>query len=583
MKDFLKTSLAVVFGIFLYGILISIIWGLLMVNMMFIEKAQAKVAPNSVLVLKLDKPIVDRVNVDNDVFSTLMNKKQPIGLDVIVKSIDAAAKDKNISGIFLHPSLISADWAQTKEIRDALTRFKQSGKFVYAYADYYLQKSYYLASAADKVYLNPEGVFVWRGLSAQVLYYKRMLDKIGIDVELIRHGKYKSAGEPYIKDKMSPENREQYQVFLNSMWNTYLDDVVKSRGLNKDKLNLLADSLSVRLPKDALNYGFVDGLVYYDQFVDTLNHKLGVKKGKFNYITLSKYAANLKSKTSSDKIAIIYAQGQIVDRSTGITQDEIVGNELAAQIRKARKRKDVKAIVMRVNSPGGSALASDIIWREVELAKKEKPFIISMSGVAASGGYYISCAADKIVAQPMTLTGSIGVFGMFPIADKLVHDKIGITVETVKTNDNAELANLMQPMSEEVKDYYRAQIENIYTTFVNRVADGRNMTYEEVDAIAQGRVWTGKDAVKIGLVDTLGGLDVAIDLAAKAANLKKYSFVVYPRKKSFIEVLMNKKQEQIATKAMKEQLGEFYQYVEPLKDVRNYFGIQARLPYVIKY
>ena len=389
----------------------------------------------------------------------------------------------------------------------------------------------------------PTGNIIWKGLAAQILYYKDLLDKIGVEPILIRHGEYKSAAEPFVKNHMSPENREQYKLFLTRLWDNVLNATSSARHIDRDKLNELADNLAVKSGDEAVSFGFVDAQIYYDQLIDTLKSRAASFSKKLHFIDINKYTSSVVKipQTNKDKIAIVYAQGNIVDISSGtnLNTPSIVGSKYAKLIKKLRENPNIKAIVLRVNSPGGSALASERIWRQVKLTSAVKPVIVSMGGVAASGGYYISCAANKIVADSTTITGSIGVFGLLFNLEKLVTAKLHITPEVVKTNENSDLGNLLKPMNETKIEFIRNGIEKIYDRFISHVAEGRDLDKDYVDSIARGRVWAAEDAYRLGLVDTLGNLQLAIDLAAREANLTKYSIVEYPKQKTLLELLMN--------------------------------------------
>ncbi len=582
MRDFWRTTLAVIFGLFLYSILSSVIWLLLLINMAVSAQSGRKpVMKNSILVINLDKPVKDKVLTED--FPSLGNKK-PLSLTDIKNAINFAAGDKRIKGILLQSRTVLADWAQTEEIRKALQEFKQSGKFIIAYSDLYSQKAYYLASVADRVYIVPTGTLLWTGLSAELMYYKRLLDKLGVDPILIRHGEYKTAAEPFIRDKMSEPNREQYTLLLNRIWNNMLSAIAQSRGISVNKLNDLADNLLVRGSEDALRYSLVDGEVYYDQLVDTVKNLIGLPADKkVPMIKLQDYikVVNVPS-SGKNKIAVVYAQGNIVDVANPYGDDnQIVGSRYARLLDKIRKDPEIKAVVLRVNSPGGSAMASEQIWREVQLIKQVKPIVVSMGGVAASGGYYISCAADEIVADSMTITGSIGVFGLFFNAQKLMNDKLGITTSVVKTNDNADFGSIFHPMNEDQKDYIRTMIEDVYNRFISHVAQGRGLSVEYVDSIARGRVWQAIDAYHLGLVDTLGDLDLAISLAAQKAGIRSYRIVEYPKPKTWLEVLL---QNSVSVKAnvVEANIPQEFKRLISMQWLLQKPGIWALMPYAIE-
>ncbi len=582
MRDFWRTTLAVIFGLFLYSVLSSVLWIFFFLNMAISAKSGKKpVVKNSVLVINLDKPVKDKVLTEN---LPAFGNVQPLSLTDIKNAISFAQGDPRIKGILLQSRTVLADWAQTEEIRKALQDFKQSGKFIIAYSDIYSQKAYYLASVADRVYIVPTGTLLWTGLSAEVMYYKRLLDKLGVDPILIRHGEYKTAAEPFIRDNMSEPNREQYSLLLKRIWNNILSAVSHSRNIPVDKLNVLADSLRVRGSDDAVRYSLVDGELYYDQLVDTVKNLIGLPADKkVPVIKLQDYIKAVNVGLSGrNKIAVVYAQGNIVDVANPYGDDnQIVGSRYARLLDKIRKDPDIKAVVLRVNSPGGSAMASDQIWREVQLMKQVKPVVVSMGGVAASGGYYISCAADEIVADSMTITGSIGVFGLFFNAQKLMNDKLGITTSVVKTNDNADFGSIFHPMSPQQKEYVRDMIEAVYKRFVSHVAQGRGLSVAYVDSIGRGRVWQAIDAYHLGLVDTLGDLDLAISLAAQKAGIHSYRIVEYPKPKTWLEMLLQNTTS-VKVSAAKAYIPKEIQPLLSLQWLLQKPGIWALMPYTIE-
>ncbi|MCF6183946.1 MAG: signal peptide peptidase SppA [Bacteroidales bacterium] len=586
MKGFFNHVLASMLGTFLVLIFIVIInifvfVGLLSSSGVFSEE-NVKVSENTVLTLKFNNKIADQSSIRPD-FSTMKIKKT-LSLKEITNAIEKAKTDNRIKGIYLDFSVLNVGIASAEEIRTALKDFKTSGKFILAHSDFYTHKSYYLASVADKIYLTPGGGIQFTGLSAQLLFYKSLLDKLGIEPEIIRHGKFKSAVEPFMSDKISDANKEQTERFLSSIWNTILKGIHTRRNISVEDLNKYADELSVTGAKSAVKYGFVDGLKYEDQIIDELKNKTGLSATKkLNEVSLAEYINSDKDiddilKTKPENIAIIYAEGEIVD---GKGTDEQIGSEtLAKAIRKARKDKSVKAIVLRINSPGGSALASEVIWRETVLAEQAKPLIVSMGDVAASGGYYIACSADTIVAEPTTITGSIGVFGLFFNAKDLLKN-VGITINTVNTNTYSDMGNPGRKMSDYEHQKILQSIEEIYSTFITHVGEGRHLPTDSVDAVGQGRVWSGEDALNIGLVDVLGGLNTAVNLAAKKAHLTSYGIKYYPEKDKF-SVMLEKVLSDTKTSLIKDELGKTYDYYEKLKQVKNISGIQTRIPYFIE-
>jgi len=579
MKTFLKMLLATVTGTILS--LILIVFFFLIVG---IKDNVPIIKPKSVLKLELNGSIEERVP-DNpfEKYSSSFSTGNTVGLNVLLENIAKAKGDKNIEGIYLDVSNIYAPLAMLEEVRNALEDFKGSGKFVYCYAETMSQSSYYLASAATKIYLNPQGMLELRGLSAQVLFYKGLLDKMDIDVQIVRHGTFKSAVEPFILNKMSEANRLQVETYLNSIWNRVVSNISKSRSIDARLINTICDSLSM-LSNNALaiELGFVDSLIYKDQFENLVHTQLGLDSAaKINWVSLKEYRkVPIVEKKSKDKIAVIYAVGNIVD---GKTESNQVGASTAEELAKSRKNENVKAVVFRINSGGGSALASEVIWREVALTQKVKPIVVSMGSTAASGGYYIACSADYIVAQPTTITGSIGVFGVFPNMQKILENKFGITVDRVNTNSSADVTSPFRPLSNYEIVKLQKMVDETYSTFMQRVADGRKLTTEFVDSIGQGRVWSGVDALNLGLVDTLGGLDVAIAKAAQLANLKKYSISEYPRMKDFWEEFMDAfLNTKISSRFPKSSLYKTYLYFQYIESVLEMKGIQAKIPYVIE-
>lgn len=542
MNSFWRTVFATIVGLFLYGILMWIIWVLFLVNISLLTKAsKPQLLHNSVLVLKLDRPIQDKLTLKPDILQLLNPQNRPLGLNQIIKSIQHASTDPKIKGILIDTRFLLADWAQVEEIRNALKDFKSTGKFIIAFSDIYMNKNYYLSTVADKIYVVPTGAVQWQGLTTEMLFFKKLLDKLGVKPVLIRHGKFKTAAEPFVREQISKPNKEQIQLLLNRIWSQILSATSQHTGLSNEKLNKLADQVSIKVTSDAVKYGLVDAQLYYDQLLDTLKQLLGTQS-KVNFISLSQYYQTfekVKPAIASNQIAVVYAQGQIVDMKTSTSATEIVGRKFAKLLRKLRNDNHVKAIVLRVNSPGGSALASEEIWREVYLTAQQKPLIVSMGGVAASGGYYISCAANKIVADSMTITGSIGVFGLLFDARDLTENKLGITHSVIKTNNNNIVNPLFSGMTPELKQFIQIQIDTIYQTFVSRVAQGRNLPQEFVDSIAQGRVWSAVDAKRLNLVDTLGDLQLAINLAIEESGVSEVQIVEYPKAKTFLDLLLN--------------------------------------------
>lgn len=538
------------------------------------------VEPKSVLLVNLDESIVDQpVNDPLAGFDPMsMNVQKSVSNMQVMRAFEAAAQDENIEGIYINlTGAGTASAALLEEMRDYITSFKESGKFVIAYGEVYSQGGYYLASVADSIYLNPVGEMDWRGLAMQVMFYKGALDKLGIEPQVFRHGTFKSAVEPYIMNRMSPENRTQMETIASSIWGTLVEDIAESRNLSIDSLNMFATDLSAMMAEDALANRMVDGLKYEDEVEDILREKLELDADEdIPMVTLGEYvAANPYTPSFSDnKIEVIYAEGQIVQ---GASESGILGSStLADQLAEARLDEEVKAVVLRVNSPGGSALASEVIWREMELLRQQKPVIVSMGDYAASGGYYISAPADVIIADATTLTGSIGVFGLMFNAEKALNNKLGITIDVAKTNPSADMGMPFRAVSSSERAHIMRGIEQVYTTFVNHVADGRNMTFDSVDAIGQGRVWTGNDGNRIGLVDEIGGLKYAIAVAAdKAECLDDYMVRESMGEPTGLAALLGGIEARISERKMRKEMGEMYDEYRSLRALIDNEGVQA--------
>ncbi len=546
-----------------------------------VGKKDVSVSSNSVLEINFDQAIKERSSKNPLSELNLNTFETGMGLNDILKDIEKAKDDSRIKGILLNLSPLREGAATVEEIRNALISFKTSGKFIFAYADGYTQSSYYLASVADRIFLQPEGDFDFRGLHSELMFVKGTLEKLEVEPEIIRHGKFKSAVEPFINDKMSPENRLQISTLINSVWDNYLAKVAASRKLDANTLKDAAANMKIRKPQDAVELGLVDKLAYYDEVLSELKRRTGQKESeKVKFIALKKYnsASSKSSKPfSKNKIAVIYAVGDITG---GKGDDNTIGSDrLSEAIRKARIDSSIKAIVLRVNSPGGSALASDVIWREMLLAKKAKPVIVSMGDVAASGGYYISCAADTIVAQPNTITGSIGVFGLLFNTQKMFSNKLGITFDTVKTGRFADLGNTTRPLTQEERDIIQGEVERIYDTFLTHVSDGRKISKAEVDSMGQGRVWSGVDAKRLGLVDVIGGINTAIEIAAKKAKLDNYRTVALPEQEDFMTKLLDGLSTEATTSKLEKDFGYVYQYYKHLNSLTRQQGILARMPF----
>lgn len=583
---FLGNVLATIVGIFIFCMIFF--FGIIIIGAIAGSgEDTVKVKENSVIELDLSKVSLDYAGKTNYKDFNYFEAHHD-GVTDILNAIEAAKKDDKIKGISILNNQSQLGLAQSKSVRDKLEEFKKSGKFVYAYANYYSQGEYYLNSVADQVYLNPVGEVDFKGLSSEILYMKDLQEKSGVKFEVIRHGKYKSAVEPFLAQEMSPENREQMTVLLNSVWGTIVSDIAKSRNLTIAELDAIANTLGARTPELALANKLVDKVAYEDEYHNAIRTKLKVdKKEKYNIVSITDYAktaaTSVEDYSKDDIIAVIYAQGEIAGGEGDVN---VIGEgSIKRSLEEARNDDDVKAIVLRVNSPGGSALTSELIWREIEITKKVKPVVVSMGNYAASGGYYISANADRIFAESNTITGSIGVFGMLPNMNQLGKN-IGINAEQVQTHANASGYSVFEPINENFKGYVLESIEKTYATFLKRVADGRKMTTAQVDAIAQGRVWTGVDAHKLGLVDEIGGLEDAIKYAAKLGKTTSYRTENFPEyEKNFDDLLANftgmamfKTKEQL----LKEQLGEEgFQMLEQIKRVKNRKGIQAMMPYEI--
>lgn len=580
---FLGNVLATIVGLFIFFMILF--FGIVIISALFGGDDHVRVKENSVIELDLKEVSNDYGGqfkfTDFDYFETKHD-----GVIDILNAIEAAKTDDKIKGISILNNESVLGLAQSKEIRRGLEDFKKSGKFVVAYANALTQKDYYLNSVADTLYLNPVGELDFKGLSSEVLFFKDFEDKSGVKMEVIRHGKYKSAVEPFLENEMSPANREQMTVLLNSIWGSVVSDISKSRKISVDSLNSIANSLGARTPELAKQKHLIDRIAYEDEYHNGIRKALKVDKEKeYNKVSILDYADKVARTNTDyskkDKIAIIYAQGEIKSGEGDV--DYIGEGSMRRSLEEARNDEDVKAVVLRVDSPGGSALTSELIWREIELTKKVKPVVVSMGNLAASGGYYISCNANTVFAEPNTITGSIGVFGMLPNFHPLA-TKLGINAEQVRTHKNASGYSVFEPIDENFKGYVTESIENIYSVFLKRVAAGRKMSVAQVNEIAQGRVWTGVDALKLGLVDKLGGMDLAIQHAAKLAKVKEYRTENYPEyEKTFEDFLrgfsgisMFQSKEAL----IKEQIGaENYQVLERIRKVNERRGTQVIMPF----
>ena len=587
MKNFLKYTLASVVGVFIAGFLgFSFLIASLSTMSSVFENPVPSVKDKSILVLKLDQSIVERTK--KDPFRVLRYIKfysyEEIGLNDILDDIKKAKDDEKIRGIYLNPVDLNCGYATIEEIRNALIDFKKSGKFVYGYGEAFSQKAYYLVSVADKIIMNPQGMLELKGLSASMRFYKGAMEKLGVDMQVIRHGKFKAAMEPFMREDMSKENKLQTSTYLNSIWNQILNGISKSRNISLDKLNEIADGVTTFRTTDYLKKeGLIDTVMYKDQVISYLKKKVRIEDdGDLRTIGLSKYS-DVPAKTdgrglAKEKVAVIYASGEISIASAG-SSENIDYEDLSRTIREVRKDTSINAIVLRINSPGGSAYGSAVIWREVKLAAEEKPFIVSMGDYAASGGYYIAAAADTIMADYTTITGSIGIFGAVPNAQKLIKDKMRITEDWVNTNKNSNFLSVTRPMTKFEKDYFQRYIEIGYDTFISRVAEGRNMTKAQVDSIGQGRVWSSENAMKNGLIDLYGGIGDAVKLAAKNAGLKRYRIVNFPKIKNPVEQFLNEFYGNVSFEILKSKIGSQFKLYEEMNRLSQMKGLYARMPF----
>ena len=587
MKDFLKFTLATVTGIILSSIVLFIIGMVTLFGIVSTADTETIVKKNSVMMLDLNGVLVERtqespLGILSQLFSDDSNT---YGLDDILSSIKKAKENENIKGIYLQASMLGTSYASLQEIRNALLDFKESGKFIIAYGDSYTQGLYYLSSVADKVLLNPKGMIEWKGIASAPLFYKDLLQKIGVEMQIFKVGTYKSTVEPFISTEMSPANREQVTAFINSIWGQVTEEVSASGSLPVDSLNALADRMLMFYPaEESVQCGLADTLIYRNDVRNYLKQWVDLKEddrlpvlGLSDMINVKK---NMPKDKSGNIVAVYYASGEITDYSGSSTSEEgIVGTKVIRDLRKLKDDEDVKAVVLRVNSPGGSAFASEQIWHAVKELKTEKPVIVSMGDYAASGGYYISCVADTIVAEPTTLTGSIGIFGMVPNVKEL-SEKIGLTYDVVKTNKFSDFGNIMRPFNQDEKTLMQMMITQGYDTFVNRCAEGRHMSKEAIEKIAEGRVWTGEAAKELGLVDVLGGIDTALEIAVRKAGIEGYTVVFYPAKQDLLSSLLNTKPTNyVESQILKSKLGEYYQQFGMLKNLKERSMIQARIPF----
>jgi protease-4 len=582
---FLGNVLSTIVGLFVFMMLFF--FGILIIGAIFGgDSDSVAVKDDSVINLDLSAISNDYAGKFTDPLVNLFSEKSTVGLSDIINAIKEAKSDDKIKGISILNNDCNLGMAQRKALRDELQNFKRSGKFIVSYADVYSQKEYYLNSVADTIYMNPVGEMDFKGLSAELMFFKDFQDKSGVKMEVIRHGKFKSAVEPFLENKMSDANREQTSALLNSLWNAVLTDISVSRKIPVEKLNEIADGLLARTPEMAKAANLIDKIAYEDQYHDGIRKALKVKKDEdYNAVDIEDYAKNVmlspKDGAESDKIAIIYAQGEITGGEGDV--NEIGEGSMRRSLQEAKKDKNIKAIVLRIDSPGGNALTSDLIWREIEITKRVKPVVVSMGNLAASGGYYIACNANQIFAEANTITGSIGVFGILPNFTQLAN-KIGINTEVVSTNSNAANYSPFRALDENTRAFTQESVEHIYSTFVTRVANGRKMTFQNVDAIAQGRVWSGTEALKIGLVDKIGGMDDALEAAAKLAKIKKYSTKNYPEyDKKFGEMFENLPFAKTKENLIKEEIGiENYAILQKIKKFNNRKGTQTLMPFELE-
>ena len=586
MKDFFKNVFATMLGLFLFGIVMSFMGLMCLIGIIASSSSTTKIEDNSVLVLKLDGSMTEQEE------ENMMNSLQGISslsFEGTMKAIKKAKDDDKVAGIYLEAGQFGADLAQAEEIEKALLDFRKSGKWIIAYGENYSTLGYYLASTANKIYLNKDGMIEWSGIGGEKVYYKNLLAKVGIKFVTTKVGKYKSAVEQLTADNISDADREQTQRYLDGWWNTILATVAKNRSLNKDSLNAYADRvITLEAPENMQKYKLVDGLIYNDQIADIVRKQLGIdKEDDINKLTVDDINAD-DTPVTGEHIAVYYAYGDIVDKASpqSIFQDDrqIVGNDMCKDLEDLAKDDNVKAVVIRVNSGGGSAYASEQIWHQISELKKVKPVVVSMSGAAASGGYYLSSNANWIVADPTTITGSIGIFGLFLDRSELYTKKLGINYAEVKTNRNSVFGASGHPFTPEQLSLLQNNVNRGYMLFKKRVAEGRKMTMEQVENIAQGRVWLGQDAIKLKLVDQLGGLDDAIAKAAKLAKMNDYETASYPSPLSTWEQLLGSyvSGDDLLNGKMQAYLGEFYEPFKIINDAKHMDKVQARMPYIIK-
>lgn len=588
MKDFLKYTFATIIGVIACMIIVSVISIVSIVGIAASSETTTIISDSSIFKLELKGQVTERM-VDNPFASLISEEQTALGLNDVLASIQKAADNAYIKGIYLEAGGIMANPASIEEIRSALEKFKQTGKFVIAYGDNYSQADYYICSVADKVILNPQGMVDWHGMASQTIYLKDLLAQLGVEMEVFKVGTYKSAVEPYTSMEMSDENREQITAYVTSIWDNIVNGVSRSRGLSVKQLNEYADRyIAFEGAEAILAANLVDTLLYMDGTKAYLKQQMGIEKDeRLEILSLEEMKGierNVPLDKSGNIIAIYYAEGQIVDAPSTTnmgTTPEIVGEKVCMGLSKLRDDETVKAVVLRVNSPGGSAFASEQIWNEVVRLKEKKPVIVSMGDYAASGGYYISCAADTIIAQPNTLTGSIGIFGMFPNPHKLISDKLKLNIETVKTNKLSDFGGIGRPFNADERAVMQHYINRGYATFIKRCADGRDMATESIEAVAQGRVWTGEMAMGLGLVDMLGDIELAKEIAAEKAGIESYSLISYPEEPGPFDKLLNQAKESYIETRIEKIVGKYKHELNLIHNIEQMNSIQARIPYEI--
>lgn len=586
MKNFLKYTLATITGIFVSSILFLIVIFVSMSAIIASSDKAVSISDNSVLVINTGVQIPERGN--NDPFSSFdpinFTMKPSPGINDIVRNLNKASRDKNIKGVVIENGPAAHGWGKAREIREAILKFKESGKFVIAYSDFYLtQESYYISSVADKIYLNPVAIMEFKGIGSEVMFYKEALKKVGVEVQVVRHGKFKGAVEPYISSSLSKENRAQIEKYTMGIWTCVLDEISEARDISVERLNDIADKLLVSDINNAVETNMIDGLLYKDEYLQRLVNLCDtVSNEKPERVSMSKYNnVSVPGATgSTNKIAVVYAEGSIVMGNGSVTN--IGGSQYASVIRKIRESEKYSALVLRINSPGGVAIASDFIWRELKLAAEDMPLVVSMSNYAASGGYYMAAPADVIFAQPTTITGSIGVFGLIPQAGKLLNSKLGISSERVMTNPYADAPSFFRPMDNYELEVMQKNIDNTYNNFVSKVSEGRNIDAAEVDLMGEGQVYTGSDAIEKNLVDKLGGLTEAIEHAAELAELSDYRVVELPEPEDPYIKLMKSLGAEVRAKIINKELGLAAEFYNDINELMTLEGIQARMPYFIK-